>query len=209
MPAAHAALAPHADSPGRGRPREFDVDEVLDKAIAVFCERGYHATSIGDLTAATGLASGSVYKAFGDKRGLYIAALDRYKAVRDAELRAALAPAPDGRARVRVALTHYAEASHGARGRLGCFVVGSAAELATFDDELSRRAAAALRRNETLLTGLLREGRADGSIPDHVDPEITGRLLLCLIQGMRVVGKTGTQRKDMLALVDIAMKTVA
>jgi AcrR family transcriptional regulator len=209
MPAAHAAHATHADAPGRGRPREFDVDEVLDKAIAVFCERGYHATSIGDLTAATGLASGSVYKAFGDKRGLYIAALDRYKAVRDAELRAALAPARDGRARVRVALTHYAEASHGARGRLGCFVVGSATELATFDDDLSRRAAAALRRNETLLTGLLREGRADGSIPAHVDPEITGRLLLCLIQGMRVVGKTGTQRKDMLALVDIAMKTLA
>jgi hypothetical protein len=53
---------------GRGRPREFDLNEVLDKAAQVFCERGYHATSISDLTSGMELASGSVYKAFKDKR---------------------------------------------------------------------------------------------------------------------------------------------
>lgn len=197
------------DVPLRGRPREFDMDAVLDKAVVVFCERGYHATSIGDLTAATALASGSVYKAFKDKRGVYLAALDRYKKTRDAELRAAIEAGTSGRERVRIALAHYAEASHGARGRLGCMVVSSAAELATFDEELARWVAASLRRNETLLAGLLREGLADGSIPAHVDAATTARLMLCLIQGMRIVGKTGSARKDMLALVDVAMKTLA
>ncbi len=197
------------DTPSRGRPREFDRDVVLDNAVRVFCERGYHATSIGDLTAATGLASGSVYKAFKDKRGVYLAALDRYKTTRDAALRAALASATNGRERVRLALVHYAEASHGQRGRLGCMVISGASELATFDDELARWVAGSLRRNETLLAGILADGVTDGSIAPHVDPASTARLLLCVTQGMRVVGKTGGTRKDMLALVDIAMKTLA
>jgi AcrR family transcriptional regulator len=198
-----------ADTRTRGRPREFDVDAALEQAVRVFCERGYHATSIGDLTEATGLASGSLYKAFKDKRGLYVAALTHYKDSRDAELRAALASGRTGRERVRAALLHYAEASHGARGRLGCLVTGSATELATFDDELGRWVAGSLRRIEALLTGLLREGIDDGSVPAQVDPAATGRLLLCVVQGMRVVGKTGTTRKEALALVDVALKTLA
>ena len=111
--------------------------------------------------------------------------------------------------RVRLALVHYAEASHGQRGRLGCMVISGASELATFDDELARWVAGSLRRNETLLAGILADGVTDGSIAPHVDPASTARLLLCVTQGMRVVGKTGGTRKDMLALVDIAMKTLA
>src|SRR5882757_6578187 len=64
-------------SRGRGRPREFDLDAALDKAVRVFRERGYHATSIADLTEAMNLASGSVYKAFKDKRTIFLAAFDR------------------------------------------------------------------------------------------------------------------------------------
>jgi AcrR family transcriptional regulator len=60
-----------------GRPREFDSDAALDKAIARFSEHGYHGTSISDLHACLGLTSGSIYKAWGDKRGLFLAALDR------------------------------------------------------------------------------------------------------------------------------------
>src|SRR3954467_3389056 len=100
-------------APARGRPREFDMDEVLDKAVRVFCERGYHATSIGDLTLAMELASGSVYKAFKDKRGVFLATLDRYKTVRDAKLRDALDLATTGRDRVHRALSFYAESSYG------------------------------------------------------------------------------------------------
>ena len=67
---------------GRGRPREFDVEAALDAALRVFSERGYHAASISELTEAMGLAAGSVYKAFGDKRGIFLATFDRYRAVR-------------------------------------------------------------------------------------------------------------------------------
>jgi TetR/AcrR family transcriptional regulator, transcriptional repressor for nem operon len=201
--------ASSAAAPARGRPREFDMDEVLDKAVRVFSERGYHATSIADLTAAMELASGSVYKAFKDKKSVFLAALDRYKTVRDARLHEAMAPATTGRDRLRAALTFYAESSYGATGRQGCLVAGSAAGSTALDSETARWVAAAMVRSETLFGELIRQGQADGSVPAQVDSEATARLMLCLIQGMRLVGKTGRTRKEMLAVVDIAMKTVA
>src|SRR5260370_23727484 len=62
----------------RGRPREFDVASVSEAAARVFWERGYHSTSLDDLTEATGLLRGSLYGAFGDKRGMLLVALDHY-----------------------------------------------------------------------------------------------------------------------------------
>lgn len=60
------------------RPRAFDKDEVTDRAIALFLERGYEATSIRDLVEVMGISSSSMYEVFGDKRGVFLAALDRY-----------------------------------------------------------------------------------------------------------------------------------
>ena len=77
-----------------GRPREFDEDGVLERALHVFWRLGYEATSVTDLMEATGLAKGSLYKAFGDKRSLFLKALDRYlERGRDA-LRHTLTDAP-------------------------------------------------------------------------------------------------------------------
>jgi len=189
-----------------GRPREFDIDLALDKAITVFSERGYHAASISDLTAAMGLTSGSVYKAFKDKRAVFLAAFDRYKGVRDALLVDAVASAPNGRERLRQALAFYADSAHGERGRRGCLVVGSAAELAIFDTEVCERVAGSIARNERRFAEFIREGQADGSIDAGLAVEPTARLILCLQQGLSLVGKTGRDRGDMLCVVDIAMK---
>src|ERR1700753_4416858 len=84
----------------RGRPREFDMDEALDQAIRVFCEQGYNATSIGDLIDAMGLASGSIYKAFRDKRAVFLAALDRHVVLRKEQIAAAARSSQPARARV-------------------------------------------------------------------------------------------------------------
>ncbi len=191
---------------GPGRPREFDVDEALDKAIRVFCERGYHATSIGDLAEAMELTQGSIYKAFKDKRAVFIAAFDRNKAVRNGRLARAIEAGETGLERIRKALAFYAESSHGAEGVQGCLVVGSAAELAIFDEEVAQRVEASFERNETLMAELIRQGQADGSISAGIDSRATARLMLCLLQGMRVVGKTGRTRAEMAAVVEVAMR---
>lgn len=193
-------------SRSRGRPREFDMDEALDKAVRVFCERGYHATSVADLTAAMELASGSVYKAFKDKRAVFIAAFDRYKAVRDAQLRAVIAKGRNGRERLRNVVDFFAASSYGAEGRRGCMVVSVASELATFDTEIAQRVTGSLERSEAQLGELICQGQAEGSIAATLDSVTTACLMLCLLQGMRVVGKAGRSKKDMQAVANAALK---
>jgi TetR/AcrR family transcriptional regulator, transcriptional repressor for nem operon len=89
------------------------MDEALDKAVRVFCERGYHATSVADLTTAMELALGSLYKAFKDKRAVFLAAFDRYKAVRDVQLRAAIDMGRNGFVTWLTSLQHLPVASRG------------------------------------------------------------------------------------------------
>lgn len=182
------------------------MDDALDKAVRVFCERGYHATSVADLTSAMGLAAGSIYKAFKDKRAVFLAAFDHYKAMRDAQLSEAIQRGSNGRERLRNALDFFAASSCGAQGQLGCLVVSGASELATFDEEIARRVTGSLERSETMLGELIRQGQNDGSIPTTLDSQAAARLMLCVLQGMRVIGKAGRSKKDMQAVADTALK---
>ena len=189
----------------RGRPREFDMDAALDQALRVFSERGYYAASISELTEAMGLTAGSVYKAFGDKLGIFLAAFDRYRKVRRGLMDERLAVAPNGYEKLRELLTVYAESSSGEVGRQGCLVVGSATELALFDEEAANRVAFAFDTDEQFLIDLIRLGQEDGSVPDRLDVESTARTMLGLMKGMRLIGKTGRTREQMIAVAETAM----
>ena len=135
----------------RGRPREFDLERALDGAIKVFSRRGYHATSVGDLTDAMELAQGSLYKAFKDKKAVFIATMERYRIMQTERFEAAVAGFDTGYERLRAGLMFYAERSHGGVGSDGCLVVGAAADLAALDDDI------AVVRTPSALTGRLAE----------------------------------------------------
>ncbi|NLR96454.1 TetR/AcrR family transcriptional regulator [Rhizobium sp. P38BS-XIX] len=190
----------------RGRPREFDMDSALDEALRVFSERGYYAASISELTEAMGLTAGSIYKAFGDKRGVFLAVFSRYRQVRQQLIDDTLATSPNAHEKLRALVTYFADASCGESGRRGCLVVGSATELALFDEEVAGRVAVAFDFDEKRILDLIRLGHSDGSVAKHVDPEGTACALLALTKGMRVIGKTGRNTAQMLAAVETAMK---
>ena len=189
-----------------GRPRAFHEDRVLDAAIATFASRGFTAASLSELTAATGLSAGSLYKAFGDKDGVFERALGRYLALHGEEIADALARESDGRGRIAALLRLYASWSQDAAGRTGCLVVAAMAEL----DLLAAPAAAALKdvlgQRRSLLAALVEEGRADGSITTNVPADTVADLLLSLVQGMRVVGKGGLFPDQAEPLVALALR---
>ena len=191
-----------------GRPREFDMDEVMDGALAVFRERGYHAASLGELGSAMKLTPGSIYKAFDGKKALFLAAFDRYVGGRQVGLRRLVEAEQNGRDKLHAALLFYAESSHGVEGLRGCLVVGAAAELAILDPEVADRTKAALRYIEITIGDLVREGQADGSIPTAVDGDSCAFLLFCAVQGFRIAGKAGRSRADAVAAVGQAMRLV-
>lgn len=189
-----------------GRPREFDMDAAVEAAMRVFRERGYHATSVGDLCTATGLTAGSIYKAFGDKRALFLAAFDHYVETRNAELTKLLNAQPRGHDKIRAMLRFYAEGSSGEEGRRGCLVVSSVMALATFDEEMAARVEAAMQRSEVMLRRLLRQGQRDGSISSDIHEQATARSLLALLHGFRSIGKSGRTRYEMLSAADEALR---
>jgi TetR/AcrR family transcriptional regulator, transcriptional repressor for nem operon len=185
------------------------MEAALDGALLVFSERGYHAASLADLGTAMKLTAGSIYKAFSDKRAIFLAALDRYKALRDAQLRQVLEVENTGYDKLRAMLHFYAESSHDAEGRRGCLVVGGTTELGTFDEEVAARVASAMQRIETRLRDFIRLGQADGSIPPTIDVATVARTLLCFVQGLRLIGKTGRHRAEVMATVDQALRLLA
>ncbi|MBP0494880.1 TetR/AcrR family transcriptional regulator [Pararoseomonas indoligenes] len=203
--------APSADPPrrGPGRPRAFDMDVALDKALLVFRERGYNATSVSDLAEAMGLATGSLYKAFTDKRGVFLAAFAHYERRRRAELQGLMDPEPTGFGKLRALLHSYAELSHDREGQRGCLVTGTANELATLDPEMAAQVRATVARTEAAIRDLLRLGQVDGTLSAALDIDAAARLLLSVLQGFRVVGKLGRARDEMVAAADQALRLLA
>jgi TetR/AcrR family transcriptional regulator, transcriptional repressor for nem operon len=194
---------------GPGRPREFDIDAAVADAIEVFRAHGYHGTSVQDLTDGTGLARGSLYKAFHDKRSLFLAALDHYTAASLRRVGDALAQPGSARAAIREALMGYARRAAEAQGRQGCLITAAAMEMMPGDAEVSALITRMFRRIEDLFAAAVIRGQASGEIPREYDERAIARLLLCTIQGLRVLGKTGPSERHLAELVDVALRVLA
>jgi TetR/AcrR family transcriptional regulator, transcriptional repressor for nem operon len=185
----------------RGRPREFDTDAAIERAMGVFWSSGYYGTSLPDLLEATNLSRGSLYAAFGDKHGLFLRALDRYIAEALTRLDAELDPRKNALAGLRACLAGYVERTSGVAGKRGCLVVATAMELAGHDTEVEQRIRRFFKTMEARLTAALARAQAEGELVDGVEPATAARLLLCLLEGMRVVGKTSSDRSISQAAV--------
>ena len=194
---------PFSQKAPRGRPREFDQDVAIERAMNAFWTLGYHGASLPDLLEATNLARGSLYAAFGDKHGLFLLALDRYIAQSldrlDAEMWS-----EDPLSGVRACLARYTERSRD--GKRGCLIVATAMELAGHDTEVARRISHFFETMEERLGETLTRAKTAGELADGVDPAIAARLIMFAIEGRCVVEKTNADQekteKMFQALID-------
>ncbi|SEG89697.1 transcriptional regulator, TetR family [Thermomonospora echinospora] len=186
------------------RSKEFDPDAVLQKALELFWERGYEATSMADLVERLGIARASIYGTFGGKHALYLKALERYLEQSDVIERLSQ-PGPVLPA-VRALFDAYV--AECLDDRRGCMVVNTAVELAPRDPVMARRVTASWDGLEAALTSALIRARAQGELGAGKDPRALARLLLVLLQGIRVLGRADPDPARLRDAVDQAMATL-
>lgn len=188
-----------------GRPRTFDADVALSNAIEVFSTKGYNGTSIKDLTESLNLTAGSIYKAFKDKRTLFMQALDYYKEQRVRLSKARISEAKSGKDKIHKLLDGYALDSLGESGQIGCMVVATAVELSSQDIELKNKVDRLFATSISTIQELIILGQHDGSIDKAIDPEPMAHTLHCITQGMRVIGKINVNKTHLENIVSSAM----
>ncbi|MEU9205093.1 TetR family transcriptional regulator [Streptomyces sp. NPDC048332] len=172
------------------RTKEFDPDAALQSALELFWRRGYEATSVADLVEHLGIGRASIYATFGGKNELYLKAMDRYAEMRDPLLLAELSQPGPALPAVRAVVRRFAEEAAAPQERLnGCFVTNTAAELAPHDPAAARRVEISWERLEAPLHSALVRAQAQGELSGDRDPRALARMLLVLLQGIRVVGK--------------------
>jgi TetR/AcrR family transcriptional regulator, transcriptional repressor for nem operon len=185
------------------RPRTFDEDEVVAAARDEFWERGYAATSVDDLTAATGLGKGSLYGAFGEKHSLYLRALDDYIASSLEDVRASLR---------NPSLTAYSRLAHHIRGqakalvadksRRGCLMAKSAAELGATDDAVEAKVERAYATWRDELVACIKEAQRDGTVDATRNPQALASTLLAFMRGQEALHKGGAKPAQLKAAAD-------
>jgi AcrR family transcriptional regulator len=188
-----------------GRPRGFNYDEALDRAMHVFWRKGFEGASLNDLTAAMGLQPASLYNAFGNKRALFEKALARYLAGPVAFVHGALNE-PTAFAVADHILRRTAEFLTEGRSRRGCMTI-QAALAGGVEGKPVRRKLIDLRiKEQDALRRRFERAKSEGDLPNGADAADLARFVTALFQGMTVQAINGASLEDLLRLSDVALR---
>ncbi len=193
----------------RGRPRAYEPDAALASAMEAFWKSGYAATTLDDLTAATGMNRPSLYAAFGDKQHIYAKAYRKYRAkVRDQFLPIVAAQAP-----VRVVLRRIFEASRdlylfGPDGPRGCLTVITAASEAIADPEIRGLAIQAIAALDQTFAALFSKAIARGELPASSDADALAKIATATLHNLAIRARVGAPGSELQALIDAAVAAI-
>lgn len=186
--------------------KQFDVNEVLDKAMQAFWSRGYEATSMQDLVHRTGINRASLYSTYRDKHALFLAALRMYAETihhkRLADVESRYGP----REAIRQSFLAFTPQVSEKGGNRGCFLTNTALELAAHDPEAGKIVAEAQQQTEAWFARMIRKGKAEGEVAPHVKPEEAARALLASLIGLSVLARSRPERALLQTVVDDAVR---
>jgi AcrR family transcriptional regulator len=190
----------------RGRPRSFDTDEVLGRARDTFWRYGYAGTSMDQLSAATGLHKPSLYGAFGDKKRLYLAALDNYMAQVRADFAEAFALPK--LADSLYAVTERSIDKYVGEGGTGCFMMTTAMPEAAEDPEISRVVRESMDALDRALARRFQKAIDAGELSPGADPQALAMILVANNYELSAKARAGYSRDELRAVADRALNLV-
>lgn len=176
------------------RPKEFNPDEALEKAMQVFWHKGYEATSMEDLLTAMNLNRGSLYATFGDKRELFLKALDLYccsGGSLGSRFSILSQPGP-ALPLIRQFINRMLEFGLSDPLRRGCMLTNTVMELAPHEKDIAVKISGRLQMVEEGLFKLLARAQQEGELVRDKDPLALARVLVTMMQGTIVMIKAGT-----------------
>jgi AcrR family transcriptional regulator len=189
-----------------GRPRAFDTDKALDRALKVFWRKGYEGTTLLDLTEAMGINRPSLYSAFGNKESLFRKAIERYIEGPACHVVESLKE-PTARAVVERLLRGTIDLITDSRNPRGCFIVQSALACGEASDPLRKELIKRRGATETALRARFEQAVTDGDLPPDSDPADLARYVAILSHGMAVQAAGGATRASLIKIADMVIRS--
>ncbi|MFC5468196.1 TetR/AcrR family transcriptional regulator [Cohnella suwonensis] len=172
------------------RQREFDENKALDAAMRLFWERGFEATSLSELTARMGIQRPSLYAAYGDKKGLFEAALRKYTGTHIANIRSILQSSTSVKEVFRALFEEITAKEHGNNPNRGCFCINTMVELAPHDEKFE----VLTREHQMYLSAIFQEtierGRRSGELKVDIEAKCLAQTLVVSLIGLTVILKS-------------------
>ncbi len=177
------------------RTKEFDEEAVLNKAMNLFWHKGYNGTSAQDLVEGLGISRSSLYDTFGDKRNLFIKALNQYKKQMSGGLIEMIDQSTDMEQTIKKIFQLATTESLQDKLSKGCFMVNSSVELAPHDKEIAGMIGSNTVEVEDALYRAIKKGQANGQFNTQFSARTLARFLFNNISGIRVAAKSGADKK--------------
>jgi AcrR family transcriptional regulator len=190
-----------------GRPRTFDADAALDRAVEIFWRQGYEGTSVAELTVEMGVNKPSLYAVFGSKEQLFHKVVQRYAEKELAYFREALME-PTAVAVVREYLRTNAVALTQPGRPPGCLSIQGGVSSSTANSTVSQFLASSRLAGEHALADRLARARSDGDLAPEIDPVAMARFVMVVSEGQAVHAAAGANRQELQQSADIALAAI-
>lgn len=187
------------------RNKAFDEDEVLDKAVHLFSQKGFNGTSAQDLVDCLGISRSSLYGTYTDKRTLFVESLKRYREKTAGTLLSLLQSTDDAEAIIKQVFNTLIKDSIEDKLFSGCFMVNATVEMAPHDDEVSAIVNGNMQDVEEALFKAVRKGQQSGQFSTQHSARSLARFLFNTFSGIRVAAKSGTDKKVLDDVVKVAL----
>ncbi len=190
------------------RPIEFDREEVLQKALYTFWEKGYEATTLPDLLASMGINRSSFYNTFGDKQTLFREVMSLYYQQTAIKRLMILEKAKSAKQGLRDYFSHNIDVAVADYNPGGCLLTNTATNLKTIDQEIARSLPQGVDRLEQAIYRLLEKGQGSGEIPSSKDIKAVARLMIAVSYGINIAARVNPNRAVLEDMAQVAVSTL-
>jgi AcrR family transcriptional regulator len=189
----------------RGRRRGFDREQALETAMRLFWNRGYEPTSISDLTSAIGINPPALYGAFGDKKRLFLEAVEHYEQSVGCFAHKALTEEPTAELAIRRLLLDAMKSFTGPRNPKGCLVVLGATNCATESADIFEAMAERRHMAEAAVRARIAAGQMAGELLDNTDVDALAEVVTATLYGLALKARDGARRAQLRAAIEQLM----